>query len=228
MLFGRALGRVTALLGTRRPATVIAIAAAVALLATAGLTAAGRRSVAAAPLAVALVVTLPALVVALAALVVTLAAVAAASRRTLLIRRRVAALPLVGVAAWGRVAALGRRVTALWRVTALFGIATALVLVAALLGVPAALFLVAAGVHKLAWNALGESGRKLLELPEMVGLLDDVSALTSAGRMPMADALALTPWLIKDPRREVAEQSIHWASRLRTKSTPSEEPASAG
>jgi hypothetical protein len=138
LLFGRALGRVAALLGTRRPATVIVIAAAVALLTTAGLTAAGRRSVAAASLAVALVVTLPALVVALPA-------VAAASRRTLLIRRRVAALPLVGVtAALVGVAALAR-VAALRRVTALFGIASTLVLVAALLGVPAALVLVAAG-----------------------------------------------------------------------------------
>jgi alanyl aminopeptidase len=61
---------------------------------------------------------------------------------------------------------------------------------------------------------LGEAGRKLLDLPETIGLLDDVSALTQAGRMPMADALGMTPWLSKDPRRQVAEQSIQWASRL--------------
>ena len=67
---------------------------------------------------------------------------------------------------------------------------------------------------------LGENGRKLLELPEMIGLLDDVSALTQAGRMPLADALALTPWMVKDPRREVAEESIHWAGRLRENLVP--------
>lgn len=67
---------------------------------------------------------------------------------------------------------------------------------------------------------LGENGRKLLELPEMIGLLDDVSALTQAGRMPLADALALTPWMVKDPRREVAEESIHWARRLRENLVP--------
>ncbi len=50
---------------------------------------------------------------------------------------------------------------------------------------------------------LGADGRKLLDLPETVGLLDDLRALVAAGRLPLGDALALTPSLATDDRRLV-------------------------
>ncbi|HEY1587093.1 MAG TPA: M1 family metallopeptidase, partial [Polyangia bacterium] len=50
---------------------------------------------------------------------------------------------------------------------------------------------------------LGPEGRKQLDLPETVGLLDDVGALTDAGRLPLGDELALTPSLATDDRRQV-------------------------
>ena len=120
-LFGGALGRISALVLASRPTTVVAIPA-VAWLATAGLTS-GRRSIAT-TLAV--------------ALVVALAAVAAWRRRALLVRRWVATLALVGVAAPLVV------VPPLILVAALIGVSAALVLVSALVGVSAALVLVSA------------------------------------------------------------------------------------
>jgi alanyl aminopeptidase len=50
---------------------------------------------------------------------------------------------------------------------------------------------------------LGADGRKLLDLPETVGLLDDVRALVRAGRLVLGDVLALTPSLSTDSRRQV-------------------------
>jgi alanyl aminopeptidase len=70
------------------------------------------------------------------------------------------------------------------------------------------------GYYRAAYSAdllgklLGADGRKKLELPETVGLLDDVRALVRAGRMPLGDALALTPSLAEDPRRLVAEKVV--------------------
>lgn len=68
---------------------------------------------------------------------------------------------------------------------------------------------------ELLQRLLGPDGRKQLSLPEMVGLLDDVDALTGAGRMPLGDALALTPSLADDARRQVAEEVIGFARSLR-------------
>lgn len=55
---------------------------------------------------------------------------------------------------------------------------------------------------------LGPEGRKQLDLPELVGLLDDVRALVQAGRIPLGDVLALTPSLAEDNRRLVADEVI--------------------
>ena len=50
---------------------------------------------------------------------------------------------------------------------------------------------------------LGADGRKLLDLPETVGLLDDLHALADAGRIQLADVLAQVPSLAEDQRRQV-------------------------
>ena len=50
---------------------------------------------------------------------------------------------------------------------------------------------------------LGADGRKQLDLPETVGLLDDLHALVSAGRVPLGDVLAMAPSLATDERRHV-------------------------
>ena len=63
---------------------------------------------------------------------------------------------------------------------------------------------------------LGADGKKQLSLAELVGLLDDVGALTSAGRLPLGDALALTPSLAEDTRRQVAEEVIGLAESIHT------------
>ncbi|MGZ3440767.1 MAG: ERAP1-like C-terminal domain-containing protein, partial [Polyangia bacterium] len=52
---------------------------------------------------------------------------------------------------------------------------------------------------------LGPDGRKLLDLPETVGLLDDLHALVEAGRVPLADVLGLVPSLAQDERRHVQQ-----------------------
>lgn len=63
----------------------------------------------------------------------------------------------------------------------------------------------AAYAPDLLGKLLGADGRQKLDLPETVGLLDDVRALVRAGRVPLGDVLALTPSLAEDPRRLVAE-----------------------
>ncbi|HEY2749578.1 MAG TPA: M1 family aminopeptidase, partial [Polyangia bacterium] len=62
---------------------------------------------------------------------------------------------------------------------------------------------------------LGSDGRKHLDLPETVGLLDDVRALADAGRVPLGDILALTPSLAADERRQVQEFVVGSLAGLR-------------
>ena len=50
---------------------------------------------------------------------------------------------------------------------------------------------------------LGPDGRTKLDLPETVGLLDDLHALVSAGRVALGDVLAMAPSLATDERRHV-------------------------
>ncbi|MCU1276894.1 MAG: peptidase, partial [bacterium] len=65
------------------------------------------------------------------------------------------------------------------------------------------------GYYRAAYGAdhlqklLGPDGRKLLDLPETVGLLDDLRALVDAGRLPLGDTLTLVPSLAEDERRHV-------------------------
>jgi len=54
-----------------------------------------------------------------------------------------------------------------------------------------------------------------LSLPELVGLLDDVGALAGNGTLPLGEALALVPALADDPRREVVQRALSFASDLR-------------
>jgi alanyl aminopeptidase len=54
-----------------------------------------------------------------------------------------------------------------------------------------------------------------LSLPELVGVLDDMGALTFNGRLPIADALATLPPLAADPRREVVSRTAAAMTRLR-------------
>jgi alanyl aminopeptidase len=61
---------------------------------------------------------------------------------------------------------------------------------------------------------LGPDGRKRLDLPEIVGALGDMRALVRAGRIPLADALTLTPSLAEDRRREVAEEVVQLIAGL--------------
>lgn len=83
----------------------------------------------------------------------------------------------------------------------------------------------AAYPSELLQKLLGADGRKQLTLPETVGLLDDVSALTRAGRMPLGDALALTPSLAEDPRRQVAEEVLDLGRGLHNWLVPKAEQA---
>ena len=76
-------------------------------------------------------------------------------------------------------------------------------------------------LHKL----LGADGRKLLDLPETVGLLDDLHALVDAGRVPLGDTLALVPSLAEDQRRPVQRFVIGALAGLHTHLVqPSERP----
>ena len=65
------------------------------------------------------------------------------------------------------------------------------------------------GYYRAAYGAdmlqklLSSDGRKQLDLPETVGLLDDLEALVSAGRVPLGDVLAMAPSLATDERRHV-------------------------
>jgi alanyl aminopeptidase len=69
---------------------------------------------------------------------------------------------------------------------------------------------------ELLQKLLGPDGRKQLSLPELVGVLDDVDALTRAGRVPLGDALAMTPSLADDSRRQVAEEVIGFGEGIHT------------
>ena len=77
------------------------------------------------------------------------------------------------------------------------------------------------GYYRAAYRAdalqqlLGAEGRKLLDLPETVGLLDDLHALSDAGRVPLADVLALLPSLAADDRRQVQRFVISELAELR-------------
>ncbi|HWE27573.1 MAG TPA: M1 family metallopeptidase, partial [Polyangia bacterium] len=67
---------------------------------------------------------------------------------------------------------------------------------------------------------LGPDGRKLLDLPETVGLLDDLHALVSAGRVPLGDVLAMAPSLATDERRHVQRFVIGVLAGLREHLVP--------
>ncbi|HXU71222.1 MAG TPA: M1 family metallopeptidase [Polyangia bacterium] len=73
---------------------------------------------------------------------------------------------------------------------------------------------------------LDSDGRKRLDLPETVGLLDDVHALVEAGRVPLGDALALTPSLAEDARRHVQRFVIDTIDGLHHHLVPAAERAS--
>ena len=73
------------------------------------------------------------------------------------------------------------------------------------------------------WRALlGPEGRQRLDLPETVGVLDDLQALVQAGRVPLGDALALTPSLAADGRRLVAEEVIELVASLHAHLVPAD------
>ncbi len=58
-------------------------------------------------------------------------------------------------------------------------------------------------------------GGKQLTLPERVGLLDDLAALTRDGRLPYAEVLPLIPGLAADPHREIVQRAAAIIERLR-------------
>jgi alanyl aminopeptidase len=72
---------------------------------------------------------------------------------------------------------------------------------------------------------LGSDGRKQLDLPETVGLLDDLHALADAGRVPLGDVLGLTPSLATDERRHVQRFVIQALGGLREYFVPDAEHA---
>ena len=59
-----------------------------------------------------------------------------------------------------------------------------------------------------------KAGSKQLTLPERVGLLDDLAALTRDGRVPYAEVLPLIPGLAGDPRREIVQRAAAMIERL--------------
>jgi alanyl aminopeptidase len=67
---------------------------------------------------------------------------------------------------------------------------------------------------------LSAEGKQRLDLPELIGVLGDVDALVEAGRLPLADALALAPSLAEDPRRLVAQHAIDLVASLRDQLVP--------
>ncbi len=61
---------------------------------------------------------------------------------------------------------------------------------------------------------LGAEGRKLLDLPEMVGVLDNLNALASAGHLSLEELLSLSPALADDQRRHVILEVVSMVSGL--------------
>ena len=55
---------------------------------------------------------------------------------------------------------------------------------------------------------------KELTLPERVGLIRDVNALSEAGALPMTDALALVPRFAEDPARQIVLATLRIASDI--------------
>ena len=67
-------------------------------------------------------------------------------------------------------------------------------------------------------NLLGrvlKAGGKQLTLPERVGLVDDLAALTRGGRLPYGEVLPLITGLAGDPNREIVQRAAEIVERLR-------------
>lgn len=81
-----------------------------------------------------------------------------------------------------------------------------------------------AGYYRVAYRGdlLGRllGGTKPLDLPETVGMLDDVKALVDNGMMPIGDALAFVPELAADPRRQAVEAAAGLADRIHERLVP--------
>lgn len=73
---------------------------------------------------------------------------------------------------------------------------------------------------ELLGKLLSADGRTKLDLPETVGLLDDLHALVDAGRFPLGDVLAMAPSLSQDERRHVQRFVIGSLAGLREHLVP--------
>lgn len=68
-------------------------------------------------------------------------------------------------------------------------------------------------------DLLKNDGRAL-SLSEKVALIGDISALTGNGKMPLGQALALTPRLARDPARQVVTKTIGVTTSLQNNLVP--------
>jgi cytosol alanyl aminopeptidase len=59
-----------------------------------------------------------------------------------------------------------------------------------------------------------KNNREQLSLPEQVGLLGDVVALTNSGNLPAQDALAIVPTIKDDPHRQIARAAVRIVENL--------------
>lgn len=63
-------------------------------------------------------------------------------------------------------------------------------------------------------SGLLKDDAKALDLPEKVGLIGDIAALTSSGQMRLGDALALMPNFAKDSNRQVVTKTMQIVANL--------------
>ena len=59
-----------------------------------------------------------------------------------------------------------------------------------------------------------KNNRQQLSLPEQVGLLGDVVALTNSGNLPAQDALAIVPMIKDDPHRQIVTAAVRIVQNL--------------
>jgi alanyl aminopeptidase len=73
-----------------------------------------------------------------------------------------------------------------------------------------------------AFPRLFQDGASPLSVPERVGVVADLSALVSAGEMPMSDLLSLLPAVIRDGNRHTLELAAEIAGGLRQNLVPTD------